>query len=938
MSLLTRIFGTHSTHEIKRIMPIVDAIDSLDDKFSKMTESELIGMTAKLKDRLSSGESLDDILPEAFATVREASQRVLGMKPYKVQLIGGIILHQGRIAEMKTGEGKTLVATMPVYLNALSGKGVHVVTVNDYLAKRDSEWMGKIYRYLGLSVGVIIHDLSNEQRRDSYYSDITYGTNNEFGFDYLRDNMVDRKAKMVQRELNFAIVDEVDSILIDEARTPLIISGMGEESSDMYARADHFVKGLKKYTVIETDDKIDMEEIVGDCDYVVDEKAKSAVLTANGVLKAERYFGVDNLSDSQNFELFHYINNALKANGTMTRDQKYVVSDGEVLIVDDFTGRLMYGRRFSDGLHQAIEAKEGVKVERESKTLATITFQNFFRMYSKLSGMTGTAYTEEAEFRSIYNLDVIQIPTNMPMIRLDESDSVFRTQNGKQGAVLETVTEANKRGQPVLVGTVNVDKSELYSKLFTKAGIRHNVLNAKNHLREAEIVAQAGRYGAVTIATNMAGRGTDIILGGNPEYMAKLEMRKLGFSDELIEQATAHNETDDPVILDARKRFSELQSSFKDQTGAEAKKVVEAGGLLIVGTERHESRRIDDQLRGRSGRQGDPGRSRFYLALDDDLLRLFGGERADKVFNTFGVEETLEIKSRYLSGQIESAQKKIEGLNFSSRKHVLEYDDVMNVQRNITYAQRRKVLDGDDIHETYLKMIRIVAERIVSDFTLDGMITSTEKLALSLKISEIFGDLDLSNQLRETDGKSVSAAETADMLMDQALERFEKREADITSEIFREAERQILLYNVDQKWMDHIDAMDQLRYAIGMRSVGQQDPVVEYRLEGSEMFEEMNRSIQLDVVRMIMKANIAPEQRISRKSAVRKLQEGHGEANANNPAQPSSGMNRQAAATTNAPAAKQPIKREASKIGRNDPCYCGSGKKFKNCCGKERSE
>ncbi|MDD4095098.1 MAG: preprotein translocase subunit SecA [Oscillospiraceae bacterium] len=938
MSLISKIFGTHSTHEIKRIMPIVDTIESLDEEFSRMTESELIGMTAKLKQRLSSGESLDDILPEAFAAVREASKRVLGMKPYKVQLIGGIILHQGRIAEMKTGEGKTLVATMPVYLNALSGKGVHIVTVNDYLAKRDSEWMGKIYRYLGLSVGLIVHDLSNEKRRESYHSDITYGTNNEFGFDYLRDNMVDRKAKMVQRELNFAIVDEVDSILIDEARTPLIISGMGEESSDLYMRADRFVKGLKKYTVVETDDKIDMEEIVGDCDYVVDEKAKTAVLTASGVLKAERYFGIDNLSDSENFELLHYVNNALKANGTMVRDQKYVVTDGEVLIVDDFTGRLMYGRRFSDGLHQAIEAKEGVKVERESKTLATITFQNYFRMYSKLSGMTGTAYTEEAEFRSIYNLDVIQIPTNMPMIRLDDSDSVYRSQIGKQGAVLETVLEAHKRGQPVLVGTVNVDKSELYSKLFAKAGIRHNVLNAKNHLREAEIVAQAGRYESVTIATNMAGRGTDIILGGNPEYMAKLEMRKLGFSDELIEQATAHNDTEDPVILDSRKKFADLHSEYKLQTSEEAKKVVEAGGLLIVGTERHESRRIDDQLRGRSGRQGDPGRSRFYLALDDDLLRLFGGERAQTVFNTFGVEETLEIKSKYLSGQIEMAQKKIEGLNFSSRKHVLEYDDVMNVQRNITYAQRKKVLDGDDIHETYLKMIRNVAERIVSDFSLDGMISSTEKLALSLKISEIFGDLNISNHLRETDGNAISAEETADLLVEQALERFENRETDITSEVFREAERQILLYNVDQKWMDHIDAMDQLRYAIGMRSVGQKDPVVEYRLEGSEMFDEMNLSIQLDAVRMIMKANIAPEQRISRKSSVRKLQEGHGEGVANNPAQPSPNRVSQATATTNAPTARQPMKREASKIGRNDPCYCGSGKKYKNCCGKDRSE
>ena len=635
MSLLTNIFGTHSTKEIKRIIPIVDAIEALDEFYSQMSETELIGTTDKLKGRLSEGETLDDILPDAFAAVREASNRVLGMKPYRVQLIGGIILHQGRIAEMKTGEGKTLVATLPVYLNALTGKGVHIVTVNDYLAKRDSEWMGKIYKYLGLSVGLIVHDKSNDERRVAYASDITYGTNNEYGFDYLRDNMVDRKSKLVQRELNFAIVDEVDSILIDEARTPLIISGMGEESSDMYSRADRFVKGLRKHVVVETDDKVDMDEIVGDCDYVVDEKAKTAVLTSRGVDRAEKYFGIDNLSDSDNFEIMHYINNALKANGTMNRDQKYVVTDGEVIIVDDFTGRLMYGRRFSDGLHQAIEAKEGVKVERESKTLATITFQNYFRMYSKLSGMTGTAYTEEAEFRSIYNLDVIQIPTNMPMVRVDESDTVYKSQIGKQNAVLDVVLDATSRGQPVLVGTVNVDKSELFSRLFTKAGIRHNVLNAKNHMREAEIVAQAGRFGSVTIATNMAGRGTDILLGGNPEYMAKLEMRKIGYSDELIDQATAHNETDDSVITEARTRFSELHKVFKVQTSAESRRVIDAGGLLIVGTERHESRRIDDQLRGRTGRQGAPGRSRFFLALDDDLLRLFGGERANALFNTF---------------------------------------------------------------------------------------------------------------------------------------------------------------------------------------------------------------------------------------------------------------------------------------------------------------
>lgn len=932
MSLITKVFGTHSEHEIKRIMPIIEQIDSMSERFAAMSESELTRMTEVFKGRIQKGESLDEILPEAFATVREASMRVLGMKPYIVQLIGGIILHQGRIAEMKTGEGKTLVATLPVYLNALSGKGVHVVTVNDYLAKRDSEWMGKIYRYLGLSVGLIVHDLSNNQRRESYSADITYGTNNEFGFDYLKDNMVDRKEKMVQRDLNFAIVDEVDSILVDEARTPLIISGMGEESSEMYTRADRFVKGLKKFVVIETDDKVDMDDIVGDCDYLVDEKAKSAVLTANGVSKAERHFGVDNLSDSENFEIQHYINNALKANGTMARDQKYVVTDGEVIIVDDFTGRLMYGRRFNDGLHQAIEAKEGVKVEHESKTLATITFQNYFRMYTKLSGMTGTAYTEEAEFRSIYNLDVIQIPTNMPLIRNDENDAIFKNQNGKLAAVLKTVIEAHGRGQPVLVGTVNVDKSELYSRIFTKAGLKHNVLNAKNHLREAEIVAQAGRFGTVTIATNMAGRGTDIILGGNPEYMAKQEMRKLGYSEELIDAATAHNETDDDTINESRQRFSDLVKTLKVQTIEEGKKVVEAGGLLIVGTERHESRRIDNQLRGRSGRQGDPGHTKFYLGLDDDLLRLFGGERANAVFNTFGVDENMEIQSKYLSKQIEAAQKKIEGINFSSRKHVLEYDDVMNVQRNLTYAQRKKVLDGDDIHDAYIKMIRLVAERTVLSFSLNDEIAHNEIVPLSLKIKDIFGDLPILDKLSNSEEESWSASEVVDEVIAQANEMLVRREEEITSDVFREAERQILLYNVDQKWMDHIDAMDQLRYAIGMRSVGQKDPVVEYRMEGSEMFDEMNSSIQIDTIRLIMKANISSESRIERKSAVKKLQEGHGDSMSANQAMP---LDRKAVISNSAPTARMPIKRDSSKIGRNDPCYCGSGKKYKNCCGKE---
>ena len=936
MNLITKIFGTHSTHEIKRIMPIVKQIEDLSELYENMPEHELRGMTDVLKSRLSNGESLDDILPDAFATIREAAFRVLGMKPYQVQLIGGLILHQGRIAEMKTGEGKTLVATLPVYLNALSGKGVHVVTVNDYLAKRDSEWMGKVYRYLGLSVGLIIHDLSNDQRRIAYNSDITYGTNNEYGFDYLRDNMVDRKTKMVQRELNFAIVDEVDSILIDEARTPLIISGMGDDSSDLYVKADGFVKGLKKYVVVETDDKVNMDDVVGECEYVVDEKAKSAVLTANGVAAAERYFHIENLSDPSNFDLQHYINNALKANGTMERDQKYVVTDGEVIIVDDFTGRLMYGRRFSDGLHQAIEAKEGVKVERESKTLATITFQNYFRMYGKLSGMTGTAYTEEGEFRSIYNLDVIQIPTNKPLNRSDENDAIYKTQSGKYSAVLKTVIEAHEKGQPVLVGTVNVDKSEYLSKLFNKAGIKHNVLNAKNHLREAEIVAQAGRYNAVTIATNMAGRGTDILLGGNAEFMAKQEMRKLGYLEELIDSANAHNETDDEVILEARAKFAALEEQFKKQTNEEREKVVSAGGLFIIGTERHESRRIDNQLRGRAGRQGDPGRSKFFLALDDDLMRLFGGERAHNAFDRLGLDETVEIQAGFLSSQIEGAQKKIEGMNFSSRKHVLEYDDVMNIQRNMTYAQRRQVLEGADIHDSFIKMIRSVAESICESFALDDTISANEKIPLCLKIQDVFGDLPAVDQIKNA-ANSISCSEWTEIIIEQALSRLEERDQSLTSEVFREAERQILLWNVDQKWMDHIDQMDQMRYSIGMRSVAQQDPVIEYKMEGSAMFEEMNHSIQIDSVRLIMKANISTGERIERKSQVRNIQEGHGGTgfSGQSEAVPETSKAQQQAVAGNQTPAREPVKRDLSKVGRNDPCPCGSGKKYKNCCGKE---
>ncbi len=934
MSIISSIFGTHSDHEIKRIMPTVEKVMALDESFQKLSDSELVGMTQKLKDRLNNGDTLEDILPEAFATVREASSRVLGIKHYKVQVIGGIILHQGRIAEMKTGEGKTLVATLPVYLNALTGKGVHVVTVNDYLAKRDSEWMGKIYKFLGLSVGLIIHDIPTNERKAMYACDIVYGTNNEFGFDYLRDNMVVSKEQIAQRELNYAIVDEVDSILIDEARTPLIISGHGTESSELYKKADDFVRTLKRYTVVETDDKIDMDEIVGDCDYVVDEKANTSVLTANGVKKAEKFFNIENLSDPDNFSLQHYVNNALRAHGNYYKDQQYVVMDGEVIIVDDFTGRLMPGRRYSDGLHQSIEAKEGVKVANENKTLATITFQNFFRMYSKISGMTGTAYTEEAEFRSIYGLDVIQIPTNKPIARIDEHDAVFKTQNGKYQAVLKAVIEAHKTGQPVLVGTVNVDKSEFISKMFTRAGIKHNVLNAKNHMREAEIVAQAGRKGSVTIATNMAGRGTDILLGGNAEFMAKQEMRKLGYTDELIEASNAHNETSDEVILEARQRFSALKDKFSAEIAPEAEEVRNAGGLFIVGTERHESRRIDNQLRGRSGRQGDPGRTKFYLALDDDLFRIFGGDRVTKTFNSLGVDETMEIQTGMVTRLIESSQKKLEAIHFGTRKNTLEYDDVMNIQRTITYEQRRKVIDGADMHDTFLKMVRRVAERTVSSYSNDGNLTVSDQYALGMKIEDLYGELPIVATLKGKEKVELSASEIIEKINDEAVKALEVKEESVTSEVFREAERVILLTTVDSKWMDHIDAMDQLRTSVGMRGVGQHDPVVEYKMESSQMFDEMNDSIQDDAVRVLMKGQFSAEKRVTTKSAVRNLSEGHGKEVSGGSIPTEAKQIKGAQASDNAPL--QPIKRDASKVGRNDLCPCGSGKKYKNCCGKQQ--
>ena len=820
---------------------------------------------------------------------------------------------------------------MPVYLNALTGKGVHVVTVNDYLAKRDSEWMGKVYKYLGLTVGLIIHDIPNRDRKGMYACDIVYGTNNEFGFDYLRDNMVVRKDQIAQRELNYAIVDEVDSILIDEARTPLIISGRGVESSDLYKKADAFVKTLKPYTVVETDDKVDMDDLVGDADYVIDEKAKTSVLTANGIAKAEKHFGIDNLSDSDNFDLQHYINNALKANGNFKKDEQYIVQDGEVIIVDDFTGRLMPGRRYSDGLHQAIEAKEGVKVASENKTLATITFQNFFRMYTKLSGMTGTAYTEEAEFRQIYNLDVIQIPTNKPVIRKDDYDAVFKTENGKYSAVLRTVKEANEKGQPVLVGTVSVDKSELLSRIFTKYGIKHNVLNAKNHMREAEIVAQAGRKGAVTIATNMAGRGTDIILGGNAEFLALQEMRKLGYTDELIDASTAHNETDDELVLEARERFSTLEKKFKEELAPEAEEVKELGGLFIVGTERHESRRIDNQLKGRAGRQGDPGRSKFFLSLEDDLLRIFGGDRVTSLADSLGIEDDMEIQFKSLSKMIDSSQRKLEALHFSSRKSVLEYDDVNNVQRTITYEQRRQVINGNDVHDIYLQMVERVASRVVNTYALDGVISSSERYTLGRQLEDIFGDLDIVKKVQDDDFDLPDADELAEQLADEAKEVIAQKDEEVSPEVFREAERQILLRTVDLKWMDHIDALDQLSSAIRMRSVGQHDPVVEYKLEGSAMFEEMNEAIQNDAVKFIMRAKFTPESDFEAKEVVRNVSEGKGKEAAVTPQ--SAGTPIQGTAASNE--TRQPVKREAGKVGRNDPCPCGSGKKYKDCCGRK---
>ena len=922
MGIINKIFKSYSEKEVKRVMPLVDKINSLEEIISKLSDTELKDKTTEFKERLNNGETLDNILPEAFAVMREASKRVLGMRHFDVQLIGGIILHQGRIAEMKTGEGKTLVATLPAYLNALTGKGVHVITVNDYLAKRDSEWMGKIYKFLGLTVGLAISGMDQAEKQKAYSADITYGTNNEFGFDYLRDNMVIYKNQAVQRGLNFAIVDEIDSILIDEARTPLIISGRATASSDMYKKANDFVRKLTPKVIVEEDVKnTEQAEDNEKYDYIVDLKAKSATLTAKGIEKAERNFNVENLDDLDNSDLVHHINQALRANGVMKKDIDYIVKDGEVLIVDEFTGRIMYGRRYNNGLHQAIEAKEGVKIADESKTLATITFQNYFRMYDKLSGMTGTAMTEEAEFQEIYKLDVIAIPTNKPMIRNDQNDVIYKNEKAKFNAIVEEIKASHEKGQPVLVGTISIENSEKLSNILKKQGIPHQVLNAKFHEKEAAIIAQAGKYGAVTISTNMAGRGTDIMLGGNSEFLAKQEMRKKGYSEELIEQADAFNETDDEEILKARKVFEELKESYENQIKDEKEKVIEAGGLKIVGTERHESRRIDNQLRGRSGRQGDIGESRFFISLDDDLMKIFGGDMLTNVYNKIGVDENMPIEAKIISSAVENAQKRVEGRNFSIRKNVLQYDDVMNTQREIIYGQRRDVLDGKNLKESIIKMIEPVATQITGNFFGPEENVSKEALAQEIKVN--FGI----ENLQSLEKEKLDQSEIIDEIVELAKERYEQKEQENGEEETREIERVVMLKVVDQKWMDHIDAMDDLKDGIGLRAYGQKDPVAQYRIEGFDMFDEMVAGIQRDVVKILL--NIQKTGEIKRTETAKITSAAQEKLNSINVVteggkpQPKEEVVKQ-----------QPIVNQGPKVGRNDPCPCGSGKKYKNCCGK----
>ena len=905
MGIFSKLFGTHSDREIKKIMPTVQKILALEEEYKALSEEELRGKTAIFKERLAQGETLDDILPEAFAAIREASDRVLGMRPYPVQLIGGIVLHQGRIAEMKTGEGKTLVAVLPCYLNALTGEGVHVVTVNDYLAKRDSEWMGKVHRYMGLTVGLVIPGMKPAERRVSYAADITYCTNNELGFDYLRDNMAIYKAELVQRGHAFAIVDEVDSILIDEARTPLIISGKGEDSSQLYELADRFVAGLRKQVFAKTDEKEQMDNY--DCDYIVDEKSHSVSLTASGIEKAERHFGVENLGDGENATLSHHLNQAMKARGLMKRDIDYVVKDGEIIIVDEFTGRLMYGRRYNEGLHQAIEAKEGVDVAGESKTLATITFQNFFRLYHKLSGMTGTALTEEEEFAAIYKLDVVEIPTNRPVVRLDQNDVVYKTEAGKYRAIIQQVMKCHEKGQPVLVGTVSIEKSELLSKLLKKTGIPHNVLNAKNHEQEAQIVAQAGKFGAVTIATNMAGRGTDIVLGGNAEYMAMNTLRKKDLPEELLQQANAYSETEDPEILAIRQEYKDLYAAFKAEMAEEAQKVRDAGGLYIIGTERHESRRIDNQLRGRSGRQGDPGESRFFLSMQDDLMRLFAADRIIGMMDTLGLDEDTPIDARILSSSVENAQRNVESRHFRSRKSVLEYDNVMNTQREIIYAQRQKVLDGEDLQESMLSMIRDVVGSMVSDClaSTGGELTEESSQQLEQQITTTFF---IKNPPMPEIGTTSEEVEEAVLKMAMAV--YEAKEKLYSEATMRELERVIMLRVVDEHWMDNIDAMDDLKQGIGLRAYGQHDPVVAYKEEGYEMFQAMITAIREETVRRLFAAQLRPTQEVKRVKVAKETS---------------------TSGTADKTVKQQPVKK-TSKVGPNDPCPCGSGKKYKKCC------
>ena len=910
MGLIQKIFGTYSERELKAIYPIVDKIEAMADEYKAMTDAQLQGKTLEFKERLQRGETLDDILPEAFATVREAADRVLGMRPYRVQLVGGIVLHQGRIAEMKTGEGKTLVATLPAYLNALTGQGVHIVTVNDYLAKRDSEWMGKVHRFLGLTVGLIIHGLDKKQRQEAYAADITYGTNNEMGFDYLRDNMALYSQELVQRGHHFAIVDEVDSILIDEARTPLIISGTGEKSTQLYDMTEMFVARLKKMVVRETDEK-EEEATDIDADYIVDEKARTATLTARGVKKAEEYFHLENLSDPENSTIAHHINQAIKAHGVMKRDIDYVVKDGQVVIVDEFTGRLMFGRRYNEGLHQAIEAKEHVTVERESKTLATITFQNYFRLYDKLSGMTGTARTEEEEFATIYRLDIVEIPTNRPLIRKDDPDVVYKTEAAKYRAVIEQIKECHAKGQPVLVGTVSIEKNEHLSKLLQKEGIKHNLLNAKNHEREAEIVAQAGKLGAVTVATNMAGRGTDIMLGGNAEYLARAALVKAGYSEEIIAEATGFADTNNEEILEARKVYADAMAKYREEIAGEADKVRAAGGLFIIGTERHESRRIDNQLRGRAGRQGDPGETRFYLSLEDDLMRLFGGERMQNMMDRFNLDEDTPIENKMLSKSIENAQTSVESRNFQARKSTLEYDDVMNQQREIIYGQRKQVLDGMDLKDRIQKMID---DAIARDVQLAfGEKKHIDEEQYRTLLAGLEGTYFPKNAVKLESGEAeqMGSEELIDRFTQAAMETYERKEQEVTSPIMRELERVIMLRVVDEFWMDHIDAMQELRQGIRLRAYAQTDPIIAYKQESLHMFEEMIDAIQEETIRRIYSFRLKTKEEIKRERVASGITEGFG---------------------GDKTVKKQP--RRVQKIGRNDPCPCGSGKKYKNCCGR----